>query len=243
MNTIRALFSIVCMLIGMVSLGYGQCEDKAHSPFANDGWVSCTTSVAPVTERGDVHWIQYDLGHVYNLDSIYIWNHNVWGQTGYGVKEVHIDYSIDGTSWQSAGVHTIDQAPGSWRYQGSQGPILDQVDARYLLFSVLSTWDPTAACAGISEIKINVDTPTNTYDVANTEWSISPNPTYDQLEINLDDVSGIQAVEILDAIGRRIQFVDHQASTSLSVADWQEGIYFVRVLTEERTYSKSFVKI
>ncbi len=82
MKYILAIIVAITFSIGVSA----QCIDDTHSPFQNQGWMSCNTSIGPIPERGDVHWIQYDLGEVYVLDSLYIWNHNVWGETEMGLK-------------------------------------------------------------------------------------------------------------------------------------------------------------
>jgi len=164
-----------------------QCIDDTHSPFQDQGWMSCNTSVGPIPERGDVHWLRYDLGDVYILDSLYIWNHNVWGETGMGVKSIMIDYSIDEQNWISAGPFNIEKAPGSWKYQGTMGPSLNNAQAQYVVISVLSTHSEDTACAGVGEFLFYLGESVDVEDqeIVDLDWNIVPNPATDNITISL----------------------------------------------------------
>ena len=222
-----------------------QCFDDGHSPFQNQGWLSCSTSIGPIPERGDAHWILYDFGHVYTLDSIYFWNHNVWGETGMGVKNILIDYSLDKESWSTIGPISIEKAPGSWKYTGVQGPSLGNVDARYALVTVISTWEDDASCAGLAEIKFGVS---NTVDVVEVnpdkEWTISPNPAIEMITVQLPEVSEIKSLNMYNSVGQLVQQFKVPNSNELNVQlnDVEEGIYFISITTETEILTKSFVK-
>lgn len=223
----------------------GQCFDDGHSPFQDQGWFSCNTSIGPIPERGDAHWLLYDFGHVYTLDSVYFWNHNVWGETGMGVKSILIDYSTDKENWTTIGPINIERAPGSWKYTGVQGPSLGNVDARYALITVLSTWREGAPCAGLAEIKFKVS---NSVDVVEEdparEWTISPNPAIDRITIQLPEVEGIKSLNMYNSIGQLVQKLRIPNDTQLIVQlnDIKQGIYFVTITTETEILTKSFVK-
>lgn len=222
-----------------------QCFDDGHSPFQNQGWLSCNTSIGPIPERGDVHWLLYDFGHVYTLDSVYFWNHNVWGETGMGVKSILIDYSTDKENWSTIGPINIEKAPGSWKYTGVQGPFLGNVDARYALVTVISTWREDTACAGLAEIKFGVS---NSVDVEEinpiAEWTISPNPAIDMITIQLPEVKEINSLKMYNAVGQLVHDLKIPNGNELviSLDDMKEGIYFISISTDTEILTKSFVK-
>ena len=222
-----------------------QCFDNGHSPFKDQGWLSCNMSVGPNPDRGEAHWIMYDLGHIYELDSVYFWNYNVWGETGMGLKSILIDYSIDQEEWSTVGPIEIDKAPGSWKYTGTSGPSLEFAQARYVLITVLSTWSDDTSCAGLSEIKFNVG---NIVDVTEVqpavEWSIAPNPASERITIQLPEVDKIKSLTVYNSIGQVVQNLAIPNSTNMvvPVGQLQSGIYFVSINTETEILTKSFVK-
>ena len=221
-----------------------QCFDDGHSPFKEQGWLSCNTSVGPIPERGDAHWILYDFGHVYTLDSLYFWNHNVWGETGMGVRSILIDYSTDKENWTTVGPIEIQKAPGSWKYTGTHGPTLNNIDAQYALVTVLSTWEEDASCAGIAEIRFGVNQSVNVEEVeAELAWTLSPNPATDRISIQLPEAE-IKSLKMFDSMGRLVK----QLSTSndrveVLLDELNEGIYFVSISTEREVMTRSFVKV
>lgn len=48
---------------------------------------------------GETAWVQVDLGDIYPLDEMYIWNLNQQNHAGRGLKNVRIEYSLNGSSW------------------------------------------------------------------------------------------------------------------------------------------------
>jgi hypothetical protein len=222
-----------------------QCFDNGHSPFQNQGWISCNTSIGPIPERGNTHWILYDFGHEYTLDSLYFWNHNVWGETGMGVKNILIDYSKDKENWITVGPITIEKAPGSWKYTGTQGPSLGNVDARYVLITVISTWREDASCAGLAEIRFGVSNAVDVVEIeAEAEWNISPNPAIDRITVQLPEIEKIQSLSMYNAVGQLVRTLNLPSGkeVSVSIGDLKEGIYFISIGTETEILTKSFVK-
>lgn len=243
-NYIPYIFFTVCFLFSSQHAN-AQCFDDGHSTFDNQGWLSCTTSIGPIPERGDQHWIMYDFGEPYPIDSVQYWNHNVWGETGMGAKEILIDYSIDQTNWTSVGPISLDKAPGSWKYTGTTGFSLGNANIRFMLITVISTWDESASCAGISEMKFNIGEFVDTEDLAiNTEWSIGPNPASETLNIMMEDYSDVQEVSIYNSVGQLIKNVNTPRAnrTIVPIGDLLTGIYFITVYKEEGVSTRSFVK-
>ncbi len=222
-----------------------QCFDNGHSPFQEQGWLSCNTSIGPIPERGDAHWILYDFGYEYTLDSVYFWNHNVWGETGMGVKSILIDYSTDKENWTTIGPISIEKAPGSWKYTGTQGPSLGNVDARYVLITVISTWRESSSCAGLAEVRFGVNNSVDVTEVdSSLDWAISPNPAIDRITVQLPVVDEIRSMSVYNAIGQLIQklSVPNNNEITVSLNEMEEGIYFISIATDKEILTKPFVK-
>jgi len=222
-----------------------QCIENGHSPFQNQGWLSCNTSIGPNPDRGDAHWIMYDFGHIYALDSVYFWNHNVWGETGMGIKSILIDYSTDKENWNTIGPITVDKAPGSWKYTGFQGPSLGNVNARYALITVLSTWSDDSSCAGLGEIKFGVNQVVEVTEVESAkQWTILPNPAVERITILLPDVDKINSLTLYNSVGQLVQELNTNGGNEIVVpiSELKEGVYFVSIKTDKEVMTKSFVK-
>lgn len=245
MKIMKHYILFVLVLIGHLSTS-AQCISNTHSPFDDQGWLSCVASPSPNPERGTGHWLQYDLGHVYALDSMYIWNHNVWGETENGVREIIVDYSSDGINWESVGPYTIDKAPGSWKYNAPDGEWLGNALGRYFVIHVLETWDGSNDCAGFGEVKFTLNELVDVEEeVLATSWSISPNPVADLLTVHLPENSESAQISIINALGQQVHQSASQFGRGLrvNVEDFEDGMYYVRLQVGKEISTKSFVKV
>jgi hypothetical protein len=57
-------------------------------------------------------WIEYTFDTAYTIGNMYIWNHNQNGLTNRGLKNVTIQYSVNGTTWSTLGSYVIPRATG-----------------------------------------------------------------------------------------------------------------------------------
>ncbi|MDB4439054.1 T9SS type A sorting domain-containing protein [bacterium] len=242
---IKYISSVLLCFSFIVNIG-AQCIDDSHSAFKNQGWLSCDSSQSPNIERGNSHWLMYDLGHEYVIDSLTIWNHNVWGETGSGAKIISIDVSVDKTSWTNFGTHTVNKAPGSWKYKTDNLIQLNHAVGQYFLITVLENWDNTSSCRGIAEVRFGVGISTATEDVlTENNWSVYPNPTVDNLTIDLKDRTDIENISIVNALGQIISSINNPSTgqNTISVTDFQEGVYYIRISNNDQIQDKSFVKV
>lgn len=92
---------LLCCLLNNFLLG--QCKSPTYSTNPSDSWISCQVNNNPNSNRGNSHWLKYDLGYIYELGATKFWNYNVTNLTGNGFKRIVIDYSLDGTNWIEAG--------------------------------------------------------------------------------------------------------------------------------------------
>ena len=144
--------SILLLCLNTNNALNAQCNTTAYSTNEKDSWLSCQTSVNPNSIRGNSHWLQYDLGYVYELGATKFWNYNVANFTDKGFKQIAIDYSLDGVNWTEIGTFQLPEATGNANYEGTSGLNLRGITARYLIITALSNWN-NGNCAGLSEVR------------------------------------------------------------------------------------------
>jgi hypothetical protein len=101
-------------------------------------------------------WIEYDLGKVYRLHEMWVWNFNesLESVIGLGFKDVTIEYSANGTDYATLGTtHEFNQAPGTADYAHNTTVDLSGVEARYIKLTVNSNWGGILAQYGLSEVR------------------------------------------------------------------------------------------
>ncbi len=226
----------------------------------NNPWLSCQTTANPNTSRGASHWIRYDLGAAYKLGKMHIWNVNKVGESNKGLKEVVIDYSLNGTTWTQLGNFQFTQGTEQATYAGFEGANFNGISARYVLITAISNWG-AASCSGISDVKFNI-APALLQDVSailanarnreltdlldnkmaektNAQFLVYPNPTNNNTNLFLENrVETAATIAITDITGRLVQSIPVEVvvgrnNWTLSLADIPSGSYFVNVLAEE----------
>lgn len=131
-----------------------QCVENGN--YWNESWVSCNTSPNPNTDRGDSYWLLYEFHEAQYIDSTYVWNANRQGESGWGAKDVVIDYSVDGTTWVELGAYTFPQATETSDYVGFLGPNFEGVFLEKILITILNTHDG-GNCASLAELQFRID--------------------------------------------------------------------------------------
>ena len=141
------------LLAGLVVYALAQpLYPDRHTTNAFDGWISCDESANPNPIRGNSHWIRYDFGSTRSLYDIIFWNINHPDHLVNGLKNVLIETSINGTTWNLVDTFTIPKATASGMYQGVKGPDLQGTGARYLLITALDNHG--GGCYGLSEFRV-----------------------------------------------------------------------------------------
>lgn len=180
------------------------------------------------------------------MRDIRIWNHNVWGETGQGVKSVVLDYSSDGSNWASAGTLDIQKAPGSWKYVAPDPINLNGLAARFVLITVLETWESNSACAGIAEVTFGIEATTNTNDeiTVSNDFKIYPNPASENITLEFQDEDA-KDIRIVNAVGQIVRTLSSikKASIDLYINDLEDGLYYVKIESQYKTQTNSFSKI
>jgi len=112
-------------------------------------WLSSRAGIQPT-------WIEYDLGKVYRLHEMWVWNFNgsLEPSIGLGFKEVVIKYSVNGTDYIALGdTHIFNRAPGEPGYAHNTTVDLSGVEARYVRLTVNSNWEEVLKQYGLSEVR------------------------------------------------------------------------------------------
>ncbi len=114
--------------------GSGLDANDLHSTESTDMWLS--------SNEPNGAWIEYDLDKVYKLHGMLVWNYNGEGlNTIYGLRDVIIEHSTDGTSWTPlSDVPEFPKAPGTDDYYGPSIVNIGNVIARYVKITATSNW-------------------------------------------------------------------------------------------------------
>jgi hypothetical protein len=242
-------FTIALALLLPFSIN-GQCHLDRHNTTWYDGWVSCEKSTSPNPTRGSGHWLMYSLGHRYVLGSSHLWNHNVPATLDQGAKEIAIDYSLDGVTWTTLGNHSLSKGTGENIYEGEAGPNMMNVEARYVLITVLETYGGN--CAGISEVKIDVKLSTAADDKASylqcMTADIYPNPVTSVVNVKVNSACADRSILYLtDVNGNRVSAdydaVDESKIISIPAVDLTPGVYFAHIISGDKKIQKRIIKV
>ena len=107
-------------------------------------------------DGGQPTWIEYDLGKVYKLHEMWVWNANDGLETsiGIGFKEVLIEYSSDGVEFMTLGTtHEFAQGPGESGYAHNTTVDMEGIAARYVRLTANSNWFDILEQYSLSEVR------------------------------------------------------------------------------------------
>ena len=99
-------------------------------------------------------WLVFDLGRLYRVNGVYVWNYNEAGQwAARGVKDVDVSASADGKTYAPVGALTFRRASGTNDERGQAVPLPAPVRARFFRFQVQSNYGGDVP--GLSEIRFS----------------------------------------------------------------------------------------
>ncbi|MCH8121332.1 MAG: discoidin domain-containing protein [Planctomycetes bacterium] len=127
--------------------GSGLDVNDLHSTEATDMWLS--------GDEPNGAWIEYELDKVYKLHQMWVWNHNGTMESvlGFGLKDVTIEYSTNGTNYTTLGTtHEFARAPGAVDYAHNTVD-LSGVTAKYVRLTTNSNWGNILDQYGLSEVR------------------------------------------------------------------------------------------
>lgn len=216
-----------------------QCFQDRHNTSITDSWQSCELSENPNEERGESHWIMYNLGAHYELGQAKIWNLNAPEHLESGIDEIVIDYANDPADWTELGSYFVPRADASSFYEGIETMDFEGAYARYILITVVSTHGDNE-CAGFAELRIDTKGVSDAEDLITTSFSLSPNPTSDILNITWDQGGQSGKYNIVDGLGRVMLEGNCKGLNSLDVSDLISGTYQFVVINQEQVSTKKF---
>ena len=240
---------IICSLTCFFSIYYSaaQCSEEGYSSNSRDSWLSCETAPIPNSnEFANYHWIYYDLGYAYQLGKVKLWNYNVLNETGKGIKDGEIFYSVDGHNWTSSGVFQLPEANGQSNYEGWEGIDLESSMARFITIAAYNNWSGEP-CIGLSEVRFNIINQTTSIrnnSISPSEMLVFPNPTNQTLSIQLKNNRRIQELILINNAGHEVmRRKGNQSDLSMDVSLFPAGMYYVRIVTNQQEYlTDKFVK-
>ena len=126
--------------------GSGLDENDAHSTVASDMWVG-VPGADPVT-------IQYEFDRVYKLYEMWVWNYNAEFELllGFGLKDVTVEYSLDGADWTVLKDVTFAQATARSDYAANTTVALEGIAAQYVRLTANSAYGALGQY-GLSEVR------------------------------------------------------------------------------------------
>jgi hypothetical protein len=132
--------------------GSGLTADGLHSVDTTQMWLSSSSDAGPV-------WIQYQFDKAYKLHQMLVWNHNgtIEPIIGFGVKNVTIEYSLDGAAWTAITSTTeLTRAPGSAAYAADTTVDFAGTAAKYVRITAKDNWGGVLKQCGLSEVRFMV---------------------------------------------------------------------------------------
>ncbi len=127
--------------------GSGLNEADEHSLNAADMWLN-------IPEAGETVWIQYEFDRVYKLHEMLVWNYNSQFELvlGFGLKDVTVEYSENGTDWMVLGDEVFAQATARATYAANTTVAFNGVSAKYVRLTANSGHGPMGQF-GLSEVR------------------------------------------------------------------------------------------
>ena len=124
-------------------------DNDLHSTELIAMWLTAMGAPGPA-------WIQYEFDKVVKLHEMWVWNHNGMMEPalGLGIKEVTIEYSVNGTDYTALGAtHEFARAPGTADYTPNTTVDFGGVAAKYVKLTVNSNWGGLLPQYGLSEVR------------------------------------------------------------------------------------------
>ncbi len=183
----------------------GLDENDLHSTNATTMWLSAKGAESPA-------WIEYDLGRLYKLHEMQVWNYNVQVERvlGFGFKDVTIEYSMDATSWTALGDFQFNQGPSQAGYACNTTVDLANLATRYVRLTAPSNWSGRDQY-GLSEVRFlaiptyaqQPQPATGQTDVGRDitlEWRASREADVHEVYVSSDETAVADETVLIDAV-------------------------------------------
>ena len=126
--------------------GSGLDENDQHSISSSDMWLARAGE--------ETLYIQYEFDLIYKLYEMLVWNYNTQWESflGMGLKDITIEYSLDGADWIALGDYEFAQAPGASTYTANTTIEFGGVAVKYVRLTVHSSYGSSGSY-GLSEVR------------------------------------------------------------------------------------------
>jgi len=127
--------------------GSGLNANDQHSILSGDMWLGVPAGDDPI-------WIQWEFDGVYKIHEMLVWNYNEQFELilGFGLKDVTVEYSENGTDWTVLGDVTLNQATAKPTYAANTTVDFQGVAARFVRMTVNGGFGVMAQY-GLSEVR------------------------------------------------------------------------------------------
>jgi len=149
--------------------GSGLDIDNLHSTDDEAMWLTGTGEPGPA-------WIQYEFDRVYKLHEMWVWNYNVVFEQvlGYGLKDVTVEFSDNGTDWTVLDEVEFAQGSSAEGYAHNTVVDLGGATAQYVRLTARDNWGALAQY-GLSEVRF-FSTPAHPREPQPADGQMNVNP-------------------------------------------------------------------
>ncbi|MHC4191928.1 MAG: LamG-like jellyroll fold domain-containing protein [Planctomycetota bacterium] len=158
--------------------GSGLDANDLHSNEETDMWLS---SAEPLGA-----WIEYEFDKIYKLHQMWVWNSNqtVEPLLGFGLKDVTIEYSANGTDYTTLGTtHEFARAPGTAGYAYNTTIDFAGAATKYVRLTANSNWGGMMPQYGLSEVRFFYI----------PVWAREPSPDSGATDVDVDVTLGFRS--------------------------------------------------
>lgn len=152
---------IKCIIIGTIILLQqhiiAQCTNTGN--VWDKSWISCSKRINPNPARPNSHWLLFEFNQSESISTSKIWNANRTGESPWGMRNIIVDYSIDGNTWITLGNFVVPKANENTSYDGVTGPDFGGIFLKKILITIETTYG-NGNCASVAEVQFNIDTDT-----------------------------------------------------------------------------------
>ncbi len=115
---------------------------------------TATMWIARPPDGNDLGYVQFEFDRIYKMYEMMIWNYNMEFEwfIGVGVKDVSVEYSVDGQEWMSLTDLVVAQATGTGTYTANTIVPLDGIAAKFVRMTIRSSYGTTGQY-GMSEVR------------------------------------------------------------------------------------------
>jgi hypothetical protein len=161
-----------------------------------------------------------------------------WGVPSHGITNIFVGDTIQ---WNFVGFHDVTSSgspsfvSSSTQSGGSYSVTFNSVGDYYYFCSVhgAGTMDGNIVVSPILSIE---DTEIE------SNFSIYPNPSSDELNLNLPSNISNVLIEVFDVTGKYIYKSKAIKPTSINVVNWKTGLYFIKVSSNNFKVTKRFIR-